>query len=260
MKLRNGAFLLILLCVLFIFSMTDISSAKPAFDTGFALPNVNVDMDLVDKNPVPMTLQIMLYLTMLTLIPYIYVSCTAFIRVTIVLSFLKANLGITHGVPKQVWAGISLILTLYIMAPVFAQADVNVFTPARTQSPDYRVFLKKLQKPVTDFMKKNTRMADLKLFVGLERPKNPAAALRHPSFYALLAAFMISEMKTGFYIGFVLYLPFLIIDMIVAASLMSMGMFMLSPMGFSVPCKLLCFTMIDGFNLLIEGLIKSYNY
>ncbi len=235
--------------------------AQQAFDSGLALPKVDVDFgEMQQKAPLARSLQLMLYLTSLSLIPYVFISCTAFIRISIILSFLKSNIGLSHGIPKQVWAGIAMILTFFVMAPVFAKADVGAFQPYIHKQVGYEEFMGKMRVTLMDFMKKNTRVNDLKLFISLSKPKNPQKLLEKPPFFPLLAAFMISEMKTGFYVGFVIYLPFLAIDMIVASTLMSMGMFMLSPMGFSTPCKMLCFTMIDGFNLLIEGLIRTYHY
>lgn len=239
--------------------------AQAGFDSGFALPNVKLDFDAMEREPVPMGLQLLLYLSMLTLIPYMFISCTSFIRVSIILSFLKSNIGLTKGIPKQVWTGLGIMITLFIMAPVFSKADAEIITPYKHGQISYEQFVSKMQVPVMDFMKKNTRTSDLKLFTRLANPKTKDSkvlnqALQKPSFFVLLAAFMISELKTGFYIGFIFYLPFLCVDMIVAASLMSMGMFMLSPMGFSLPCKMMLFVTIDGFELLVEGLAKSYRY
>ncbi len=260
--LRNNIFTLKLLFVAVVFLLAFAAPvfAQKGFDSGLALPKIDLDFDQLEREPVPMGLQLMLYLTMLTVIPYVFVCCTAFIRVSIILSFLKSNIGLNHGVPKQVWTGLGLMVTLFIMAPVFTEIERNVLTPYMYKQISYEQFMTKLKVPAMSFMQKNTRVSDLKLFVLLSKPKNPEKSLKNPPFFVLLAAFMLSEMKTGFYIGFIIYLPFLCIDMIVAASLMSMGMFMLSPMGFSLPCKMLCFCMIDGFELLIEGLARSYRY
>ncbi len=262
--------------------------AQSGFDSGFAMPSVKVDMDAMQSEPVPMTLQILLYLSMLTVLPYLFICCTSFIRISIIISFLKSNLGLSRGVPKQLWVGLGLMLTLFVMAPVMTRVEKEAYEPFLAKRITYSVFLQRLSRPVLDFMRKNTRTNDLKLFISLSGIKPDHAnsgdkakyvkkggkyvrtlsaasqkfekTLKDPPFHILLAAFMISEMKTGFYIGFIIYLPFLCIDMIVAATLMSMGMFMLSPMGFSLPCKMMCFVMIDGFEILCEGLVKSYRY
>lgn len=265
-------------------------AAKNEFNSGFAMPSVKVDMDAMQREPVPMTLQLLLYMSMLTVLPYLFICCTSFIRISIIISFLKSNLGLSRGVPKQVWVGLGLMLTLFVMAPVMTKAEKEAYEPFLAKKISYETFLKRMAKPVTDFMRRNTRTNDVKLFVTLSGVKPdsksrsrdakgktylkngkyvrvPSAQsakfekmVKNPPFHVLLAAFMISEMKTGFYIGFIIYLPFLCIDMITAATLMAMGMFMLSPMGFSLPCKMICFVMIDGFEVLCEGLVKSYRY
>ena len=251
--------------ILILLLMVAPAFAQAGFDSGFALPNIKLDFDAMEREPVPMGLQLLLYLSMMTVIPYVFISCTSFIRVSIIISFLKSNIGLSKGVPKQVWTGLGIMVTLFIMTPVFMKVDSEAITPYKYRQISYEQFVKKAQVPVMDFMQKNTRTNDLQLFVRLANPKvkdtkKLMAEFKKPPFFVLLAAFMLSELKTGFYIGFIFYLPFLCVDMIVAASLMAMGMFMLSPMGFSLPCKMMLFVMIDGFELLVEGLAKSYRY
>ncbi|MDQ7821800.1 MAG: flagellar type III secretion system pore protein FliP [Candidatus Eremiobacteraeota bacterium] len=235
--------------------------AAPAsdFTRGLTLPKVDFDFER-PKDPLASSLQLIMYLTILQLIPYFVVCCTSFIRITIIFSFLKTSLGTTHAPSQQIWIGFAMMLTIFIMAPVFQRIDREALTPYKNKQIQYDEFVGKATKPVMDFMKLNTRQKDLKLFVMLSKPKDPVKLYNNPPFFVLVAAFIISEMKTAFYVGFIIYLPFLCIDMITASVLMSMGMFMLSPMGISLPMKMLTFIMIDGWELLVEGLVRSYRY
>ena len=287
--MKKYKFNLIVVCfstIIFLLLFSSSVDSAP-FDAGFAMPEVKVDMDAMQHDPVPMTLQMLLYLSMMTLIPYMFVCCTAFIRISIIFSFLKSSMGLSKGVPKQIWVGIGLMLTFFVMAPVAHQIERNAYDPYIHKQISFQQFVSRTSKYAMKFMQNNTRKNDLSLFIRLSgvKPDPPTKGkgetikvngkyvrkpspktqkyenmMHNPPFHILLAAFMISEMKTGFYIGFIIYLPFLCIDMITAATLMSMGMFMLSPMGFSLPCKMLCFVMIDGFNIVSEGLVKSYRY
>ncbi len=290
LSLKKNKFNLIVVffsTILFVL-LFSVSANSAPFDAGFAMPEVKVDMDAMQHDPVPMTLQMLLYLSMMTLIPYMFVCCTAFIRISIIFSFLKSSMGLSKGVPKQVWVGIGLMLTFFVMAPVALQIEKNAYDPYIHKQISFQQFVSRTSKYAMKFMQKNTRKNDLAFFVKMSgvKPDSPTVKgkgetikvngkyirkpskqgqkyinmIKNPPFHILLAAFMISEMKTGFYIGFIIYLPFLCIDMITAATLMAMGMFMLSPMGFSLPCKMMCFVMIDGFNVMSEGLVKSYRY
>ena len=289
LSLKKYKFNLIVVCIstiLFVLLFSNSADSAP-FDPGFVMPEVKVDMDAMQHDPVPMTLQMLLYLSMLTLVPYMFVSCTAFIRISIIFSFLKSSMGLSKGVPKQVWVGIAMMLTFFIMAPVAQQVEKNAYDPYIHKQISFQQFVSRTGKYAMKFMQNNTRKADLILFIKLsgvtpdpptkgkgemikvngKYVRKPSAKtqkfqnmFRNPPFQVLLAAYILSEMKTGFCVGFLIYLPFLCIDMITAATLMAMGMFMLSPMGFSLPCKMMCFVMIDGFNILVEGLIKSYRY
>lgn len=251
----------IVFIIVFLICLTAVPAlAQQAFDSGWAMPKVDFDFDTMERQPLQGGLQILIMLSLLTVVPYILISCTAFIRISITLSFIKTSLGATHSVPKQVWVGFALMLNLFIMAPVLTQIDQQAMQPFLKKQITYNQFIVNVQKPMLDFMKKNTRINDLKLFVSLSKPKDPVKALENPSFLPLVAAFILSEMKTGFYVGFITYLPFLCIDMITAATLMAMGMFMVSPMTFALPCKIYCFVMIDGFELLCQGLAEGYRY
>ena len=198
-------------------------------------------------------------LTILSLAPYILIMCTSFIRVTIVLSFIKTALGTQQVPPTQVMMGLALFITFYVMAPVGEKIRKEALIPLYKNEINMDKAAGAALKPLRGFLLKQTRDKDLLLFVKLAR-KSPDQFKNRDEvpLFILMPAFIISEVKTAFEIGFVIYLPFLVIDMVVASVLMSMGMFMLSPMQISMPFKLLLFVMIDGWGLIIENLVKSF--
>ncbi len=201
-------------------------------------------------------LQVMFFLTILTLAPYILVMCTAFIRTTITLSFLRTALGTQQVPPTQVLMGLALFITMYVMAPVGHKMHQNAIAPYLDGKIKQKEFIQKVLEPPREFMLAQTRNKDLILFLKLAKLK--VSKRKDVPLHVLLPAFVLSEIKTAFEIGFLLYMPFLVIDMIVASVLMSMGMFMLSPMTISLPFKLLLFVMIDGWHLVVDGLIRSF--
>ncbi|MCL5036818.1 MAG: flagellar type III secretion system pore protein FliP [Chloroflexi bacterium] len=202
-------------------------------------------------------LQLLMLLTVLSLSPYILVMATSFIRITIVLSFIRTALGTQQVPPTQVLMGLALFMTLYVMMPVGQDINKNALQPYFAGKISQQQFFQKVVPPIRDFMLKQTRTKDLKLFLKMAKISDVQTKKDVP-IYVLLPAFVVSEVTTAFQIGFVLYLPFLIIDMVVASVLMSMGMFMLSPMSISLPFKLLLFVMIDGWDLVVDGLVKSF--
>ena len=222
------------------------------------LPKIQIGEKMVSgPKSLAVHLQLLLLLTVLTLSPYILVMATSFIRITIVLSFVRTALGTQQVPPTQVLMGLALFMTIYIMAPVGQQINREALQPYMKGRISQQEFLKKAGEPIQNFMLKQTRDKDLGLFAEMAKLKNIKSRKELP-FYVVLPAFVLSEIKTAFEIGFIIYLPFLIIDMVVASVLMSMGMFMLSPMSISLPFKLLLFVMIDGWNLLVNGLVKSF--
>lgn len=205
-------------------------------------------------------LQVMFFLTILTLAPYILVMSTAFIRIVITLSFLRTALGTQQVPPTQVIMGLALFLTMFVMAPVGIKMNKTAVQPyLKGDITDQTEFITKLLAPPRDFMLRQTRGNDIDLFLELSQIRNKPKTANDIPLYVLLPAFVLSEIKTAFQIGFLLYLPFLVIDMIVSSVLMSMGMFMLSPMTISLPFKLLMFVLIDGWELVIKGVVKSFN-
>lgn len=229
------------------------------FTSGFALPDVKFDFEK-QENQLFQPLQLIMYMTIVSIAPYIIVCTTSFIRITVIFSFMKTSLGTSHAPSNQIWMGLAMCLTLFIMAPVGARMEKEAIDPYKKGKIQYNEFKDKMQRPVLDFMKANTRTKDLRLFVFLSKTKNKEQMFKNPPMHIIIPAFIISELRVGFYCGFIMYLPFLCIDMITASVLMSMGMFMLSPMGISMPLKVLTFCMIDGWELLVEGIVKSYRY
>jgi len=221
-------------------------------------PSINIGGELA-KGPqaVAMPLQILFLITVLTIAPYILIMTTAFIRITIVLAFVRSALGTQQVPPTQVLMGLALFLTLYVMMPVGQKMNTEALQPMLKGQINQTVAFEKAMNPLRDFMLKQTRDKDVKLFVNLANIKNINKKEEVPM-YVMIPAFITSEIKTAFAIGFLIFLPFLVIDMIVASVLMSMGMFMLSPMAISLPFKLLLFVMIDGWEMLVTSLIKSF--
>ncbi len=212
-----------------------------------------------DRAKMSTYLQVMFFLTLLTLAPYILVMTTAFIRVTITLSFLRTALGTQQAPPTQVLMGLALFVTMYIMAPVGMRMQEQAIAPYLNGDIEQSEFFEKVLEPPRQFMLAQTRDKDIQLFLELGNLDSTTMNRDDAPIQALLPAFVLSEIKTAFQIGFLIYLPFLVIDMIVASVLMSMGMFMLSPMTISLPFKLLLFVMIDGWHLVINGVVQSFN-
>ncbi|HFC98301.1 MAG TPA: flagellar biosynthesis protein FliP [Thermosulfurimonas dismutans] len=202
-------------------------------------------------------LQILLLLTVLSVAPALLLMLTSFTRLVVVFSLLRHALGTQQTPPNQVLISLALFLTFFIMAPVFRQAYRQGLQPYMDHQITEEEMFRKTLQPFRQFMLRNTREKDLALFVkirGEKRPRTPEDV----SLLSLIPAFMISELRTAFEIGFLLYLPFLIIDMVVSSVLLSMGMLMLPPMMISLPLKLLLFVLVDGWNLLVGSLAKSF--
>ncbi|KKC29627.1 flagellar type III secretion system pore protein FliP [Caldanaerobacter subterraneus] len=202
------------------------------------------------------SLQIVLLLTVLTLAPSILIMMTSFTRIVIVLAFLRNALGLQQMPPNQVLIGLALFLTFYIMAPVGYDINNNAIKPyVEGQINQYEAYERAI-KPLKSFMLRQTRQNDLALFVNLAKIK--ADKVEDLPMRVVIPAFIISELKTAFEIGFIIYIPFLVIDIIVASVLMSMGMFMLPPVLISLPFKVLLFILVDGWNLVVKSLILGF--
>ena len=213
---------------------------------------------LAQLNNLDITLKILFLITILSLAPSILIALTSFVRIVIVLSLLRHALGIPQSPPNQVIIALSLFLTFFIMKPVFEEINKNAIQPYLKKEIGDMEAIERAKNPVKTFMINNTRKEDLKLFLDIakEKPKNPEDV----NMITLIPAFMISEIKTAFEIVFVIFLPFLIIDLLVASILMSMGMMMIPPMLISLPFKLILFVLADGFELLTKALVQGYRW
>jgi len=211
---------------------------------------------LAGFNRLDTTLKILLLITIISIAPALLISVTAFVRIVIVLSLLRQALGIPTTPPNQVIVSLALFLTIFVMKPTFEKInEVSISPYLKKQISDIQA-IENAKEPLKEFMLKNTRKEDLKLFLDLanEKPLSP----KDISISTLIPAFMVSEIKTAFEIVFIVYLPFLVIDFIVASILMSMGMIMIPPMFISLPFKLMLFVLADGFELLVKALVSSY--
>lgn len=222
------------------------------------LPSVNVEVNEAQSpQEVATSLQLIALLTVLTLAPSIMIMTTCFIRIIVVLSFLKTAMGTQSMPPNQVSIALALFLTFFIMFPYWQVANQNGLQPYLAGEIGQEQALTEVVAPIREFMFKQTRESDLALFVNLSQAERPASQ-EEVSTMTLIPAFLISELKTAFQIGFIIYIPFIVIDMIVASTLMSMGMMMLPPVMISMPFKILLFVMVDGWHLLIRSLITSF--
>jgi flagellar biosynthesis protein FliP len=204
-----------------------------------------------------MSLQIVLLLTVLSLAPALVVMVTAFTRLAVVFSFLRHALGTQTMPPNQILIALSLFLTVFIMAPVWHEIQEKAVTPYINQQMGGEEAVKKGLEPLRGFMLRQTREKDLGLFITITKAPRPKTS-QDIAISALIPAFMISELRTAFEIGFLLYLPFLIIDMVVASILLSMGMMMLPPVMVSLIFKILLFVLVDGWNLVVSSLVRSF--
>ena len=223
------------------------------------IPQINVGITPATKpQQVAMSLQILLLLTILTLAPSIMVLMTSFTRIVVVLSFVRTAMGTTTVPPTQVLVGLALLLTFFVMRPVAVDINSNALQPFLANKISQSVALDRALKPLRAFMFKQTREKDIALFYGMSKEPRPAKQSDVPT-YILVPAFVISELKTAFEIGFAIYVPFIVIDMTVASILLSMGMMMIPPTIVSLPFKILVFLLVDGWNLTIQALFTSFH-
>ncbi|PLX53853.1 MAG: flagellar biosynthetic protein FliP [Desulfobacteraceae bacterium] len=228
------------------------------FSADFTLPSFRFGIDKGgDPGDVSVLLQIVFLLTVLTLAPAILVLMTSFTRLAIVFSFLRQAVGTQQTPSNQIIAGLALFLTFFIMMPVWQKINNNALQPYLNEEISQEIALKAAINPVRNFMLKQTREKDLALFVKMGKINKPKNEEDIPTMI-LIPAFVISELKTAFIIGFLLFVPFLIIDMVVASVLLSMGMMMLPPIMVSLPFKLMLFVLVDGWNIIIGSLLKSF--
>ncbi len=221
-------------------------------------PLISIGLDqAMDEGRVAVALQIFLLMTVLSLAPSILIMVTSFTRIAIVFSLLRQALGTNQLPPNQIVIGLSLFLTFYIMAPVWQKVNQDALQPLIAKEITQKQAFEKAVVPLREFMISQTREKDLALLVNVAKMPRPANIDDVPT-TVLVPSFIISELKTAFQIGFMLYVPFLIIDMVVASVLLSMGMMMLPPVMVSLPFKLMIFVLADGWNLIVGSVVKSF--
>jgi len=228
----------------------------PAIASISGLPSINVGgLDLGDSKDL---VNILLGLTILALLPSILIMTTSFTRIVIVLSCLRNAIGLQQTPPNQVLVGLALFLSLFIMSPVIGKINDTAYQPYERGEITQQQALENASKPMREFMLKNTNTQDLSLFLQLGNYEKPAS-YDQISTLTIIPAFITSELKRAFLIGFLLYLPFLVIDMVVASTLMSLGMVMLPPALISLPFKLMIFVLVDGWGMVVKSLVMSFN-
>jgi flagellar biosynthetic protein FliP len=248
-KIKSGLPLLILVLVVVLPQMLSAQTALPKLTIGIDKTNNPTEF-------VP-TLQLLFLITILSLAPSILIMMTSFTRIIIVFHFLRQSLA-TQSVPtNQILVGLALFLTFFIMKPVITKINDTALQPYLKKEITQQEALDRATKPLKAFMLKQTREKDIKLFVNLQGGEKPKT-VNDISLSTLIPAFIISELKTAFQIGFLLYLPMLLIDMVVGSILLSMGMMMLPPVMIAMPFKLLLFVLVDGWYLIVESLIRGF--
>lgn len=246
---------ILLICIIFLLIFTGIAQGAATFP----IPRIQVGVEPANTpTEIAQSLQILILLTIISLAPAILIMTTSFIRIVIVLSFVRSAIGTNQSPPNQVLIGLALFLTFFIMMPTWNKVNTETLQPfLRGEITQETAFVRGMG-PIRDFMFKQTRTKDLKLFIQAARLNRPKNNDEIPS-QVLIPAFIISELKTAFQIGFLIFVPFLVIDMIVASTLMSMGMMMLPPMMVALPFKILLFVMVDGWHLITRSLLLSFN-
>ncbi len=248
--------MIIFILIFFLFSNTARLYAQP--DTPIPGLQLNIEGS-TDPEQTVSTLQLLALLTILSLAPAILIMVTSFTRIIIVLSFLRNAIATQQTPPTQVLIGLALFLTFFIMSPIATEINQNALQPYLNEEITQTEAIENALEPLREFMFRQTREKDLALFLKASDTELPSdAELSNISTTVLIPAFIISELKTAFQMGFVLFIPFIVLDMVVASVLMSMGMMMLPPAMISLPFKLLLFVMVDGWNVLVESLLLSF--
>jgi flagellar biosynthesis protein FliP len=246
------SFLAVLFTCIFAYRISAAPEQIPIPKFNFSVDGASTPKDYVNN------IKLLLFLTVLTLLPSFIIMMTSFTRIIITFSFLKNALGAQQSIPSQILIGLALFLTVFIMAPTYNELNNKALKPYLENTITQEQAIEEGAKPLRQFMLKQTRQKDLKLFMELGKLSEEVTKDNVP-LYIVVPAFAISELKTAFQIGFLLYIPFLIIDLVVASILMSMGMFMLPPVMISLPFKLILFVMVDGWYLIVKSLITSFS-
>jgi len=228
-----------------------------AFAVDFGVPAVSVTSNGDGGQTYSVTLQVLALMTVLTLLPAALMMLTSFTRIIIVLAIVRQAVGMPQAPSGQILIGLSLFLTFFIMAPVFDRVYQEAINPYLTEQLEFMPALEAAGKPFREFMMNQTRDKDLAMFVNLSGKEN-VNSIEDVSFSMLMPAFVTSELKTAYQIGFMIFIPFLVIDLVVASVLMAMGMMMLSPMIISLPFKIMLFVLVDGWALIMGTLASSF--
>ena len=251
-RIRRRILVLAVLALLLLPSIAGAQDLPP-------LPSVQIGVGGAERpEQVSVLLQILLLLTVLSLAPAILIMMTSFTRLAVVFSLLRHALGTQQMPPNQILIGLALLLTFFLMAPVYHKINDEALQPYLAEEITQEVALERALKPIRAFMLKQTRKKDLSLFMKISREEKPTSYEDIPT-TVLISAFVTSELKTAFSIGFLIYIPFLVIDMVVASVLLSMGMMMLPPFMVSLPFKMMLFVLTDGWFLLVGSMVKSFS-
>jgi flagellar biosynthetic protein FliP len=235
--------------------VTELLFATP---TNILIPGIDLNIgSSTEPNDVAVTIQLLIFLTILSLTPAILILMTSFTRIVVVLSFVRTALATQSMPPNQVLIGLAMFLTFFVMSPVFAEINETALQPYLAEEVTQAEALESAMVPMREFMAKHTREKDLALFIKYAQLDAPNSIQDIP-LTTLIPAFVISELKTAFQIGFVIFVPFLVIDMVVASVLMAMGMMMLPPVMISLPFKILLFILVDGWHLVVQSLLLSF--
>jgi flagellar biosynthetic protein FliP len=245
---------IIVACSFMLATTTLVLSASHVAAAG---PSVSIDLGSDAPKQTAVVVQILILLTVLSLAPALFIMVTSFTRIVIVLSFLRQALGTQAVPPNQVLLSLAMFLTMFIMAPVGQAVYAGALKPLMDDQISYEEAWKKGSEPVRGFMLRQVREKDLELFIDLGRLPKPDKAEEIPT-HVIIPAFILSELRVAFQIGFLIYIPFLIVDMVVASVLMSMGMMLLPPAVISLPFKLVLFVLADGWYLVVGSMVRSF--
>ena len=253
-SLQRGLRLILFLAVLFVpaalYAQTNPNPAPVPI-------NLNLGLDSIGKPPdVDVAIKVLFAITLLTLAPSIILLMTCFLRIALVLSFVRTALSLQAAPANQVIIGLSLFLTFFIMAPTWERIDAEALTPYRAKQISSEEALNRASAPIRNFMLKQARPKDVELFVGMAKI-GPTPVDKLP-LKVVIPGFIISELRTAFQMGFLLFVPFILIDLVVATVLMSMGMMMMPPVTVSLPLKILLFVLVDGWNLVVKSIVLSF--
>ena len=252
---RNYRFILVNVIIALIFVSAAVS---PAYSQSMPIPSVSIAIGESDEpTDLAVTLKILFLITILSIAPTILIMLTSFTRMVVVFSFLRHAMGTQQMPPNQVIISLALFLTFFVMTPVWKEINQGALQPFLAKEVSYETALDRAAKPLKEFMLHQTREKDLALLMKIAQDEKPAT-IGDINLTTLIPAFVMSELRTAFQIGFLIYVPFLILDMVVACVLLSMGMMMLPPIMISLPFKLLLFVLVDGWYLIVGSLIKSF--